>query len=115
MATNFARLPELLRRGTADKRSVTRCNRHTSRLSAQCPLIVQLRKYRCIAASDVMGRFCCRSRRGDRITLTLHTPNEAAAFSARALKVLDTTDLNECHNAMLTKRTRTHVPAAHVR
>ena len=61
------------------------------------------------------GRFCCRSRRGDRITLTLHTPNEAAAFSARALKALDTTDLNECHNAMLTKRTRTHVPAAHVR
>lgn len=49
------------------------------------------------------------------ITLTLHTPNEAAAFSARALKALDTTDLNECHNAMLTKRTRTHVPAAHVR
>jgi hypothetical protein len=42
-------------RDAADKRSVTRRNRHASRQSAQCPLIVQLRKYRCIAASDVMG------------------------------------------------------------
>ena len=43
-------------RDVAEKRSVRRCNRHASRQSAQCPLIVQLRKYRCIAASDVMGQ-----------------------------------------------------------
>ncbi len=55
MAANFAKLPKRLRRDAADKRSVTRCKRHASRQSAQCPLIVQLRKYRCIAASDVMG------------------------------------------------------------
>ena len=63
-----------------------------------------------------MADFCARREVGAEtwITLTLHTPNEAAAFSARAL-ALDTTDLNECHNAMLTKRKRTYAPAAHVR
>jgi len=56
MAAYFAKAAGIAARDAADKRSVTRCNRHASRQSAQCPLIVQLRKYRCLAASDVMGQ-----------------------------------------------------------
>ena len=41
-------------RAAADKRSVTKCDCHAHD-STSCPLIVQLRKYRCIAASDAMG------------------------------------------------------------
>jgi hypothetical protein len=55
MATNFAKLPELLGRAAADTRGVTRLHPHISRRSAQCPLSPQFRKYRCNALSDVMG------------------------------------------------------------
>ena len=82
-------------RNAAHKQSVTRCNRHASRQSAQCPLIVQLRKYRCIAASDVMGRFCCRSRlsfstNSDSVAATLTSAgandNGAAQSGSKSLR-----------------------------
>ena len=47
------------------------------------------------------------------ITLTLH-PRTKRQPQRVGIEALEAIELYECHNALLTKRSRTHVRAAHV-
>ena len=64
--------------------------------------------------SPVVADFVAEVGAERAITLTLDASNEAAALP-HGHWILEATELYECHDAMLTKCTRTHAPAAHAR